>query len=81
METKLVIYPGRRVEDGYHPHNEQAKLLAALVGEKALTWRTLDLALALGFEIVIASPLEVMGIEALRSEAQWRRRVLEAQNR
>jgi hypothetical protein len=52
METKIEVTV-RSVygEDRVYPHNEQARLLAALVGTKTLTSRTLELAQALGFEI------------------------------
>ena len=52
METKLeVTVQSVYGKDKVYPHNDQAKLLAALAGTEQLTPRALHLAQALGFEI------------------------------
>ena len=58
MSGKLLVRVkhnyGRQV---YYPADETARTIAAIAGDKTLTDRVLQLAHALGYEIVIAQPL------------------------
>ena len=58
MSGKMLIRAkdvyGRQV---YYPADETSRTIAAIAGDKTLTDRVLQLAHALGYEIVISQPL------------------------